>query len=343
LSHRIVTWNPKNSNPSVTAVTLVFPGITRVQSSDRGVLPAQSHLRGLGDSFVGLTDLPVAALADPLCQRRQANAQLVRNPCRLTVYSTFLIVICFSQNEIPQRPRRPRPRQPSEANGLRVELENELSSPGAALRALRQQRGATLKDFSKLTGIAISTLSKLENGKLGMSYEKLLRISRSLGVDLTDLIKEEPRKSGRPDHAAVLGRREITRAGEGPVIRTATYEYQYPSSDIVHKSLNPMFIDVVARSLDEFEHLMRHPGEEFTVVIEGAVDFYCDFYKPTRLELGDSIYFDGNMGHAYVAVLDTPCRVLSVCSAPDEELRGSRDAFPKRGDREAHPSRPARA
>jgi transcriptional regulator with XRE-family HTH domain len=206
-------------------------------------------------------------------------------------------------------------------------LEKDPSTPGAALRELRQQRGATLKEFSELTGLPISTLSKLETGKLGMTYEKLLRLSRSLKVDLTYLIREEPRSSGRVEPVAVLGRREITRARKGPVVKTTTYEYQYPSSDIVRKSLNPMFIDVTARSIDEFGDLMRHPGEEYAVVLEGAVDFHCDLYKPARLEVGDSIYFDGNMGHAYVAVLDTPCRVLAICSAPDEALRESRDAF----------------
>ncbi len=223
--------------------------------------------------------------------------------------------------------------EPAEATELQVDLEKKTSSPGGALRALRRRRGATLKDFSAITGLPISTLSKLENGKLGMSYVKLLKLSQSLGVDLTDLINDAPRNAGKRDTAPVLGRREITRSGDGPIIKTTTYQYQYPSSDIVHKSLNPMFIDVTARSIDEFEDLMRHPGEEYAVVIEGKVDFYCDLYKPARLELGDSIYFDGNMGHAYVAVLDTPCRVLVVCSAPDEELRDAREAFSTEGSR----------
>ena len=58
-------------------------------------------------------------------------------------------------------------------------------------------------------------------------------------------------------------------------------------------------------------------------MLEGAADFYCDLYAPVRLETGDSIYFDGAMGHGYVAVGAGPCRILSVCSARDEELKSA--------------------
>ncbi len=39
------------------------------------------------------------------------------------------------------------------------------------------------------------------------------------------------------------------------------------------------------------------------------------------MEVGDSIYFDGLMGHAYVALGKGPCRILSICSATDADLK----------------------
>lgn len=198
--------------------------------------------------------------------------------------------------------------------------------------------GATLKDFSARTGFPVSTLSKLENGKLGMTYEKLLRLSRSLGIDIADLITDATAHAttacpvGKPEVELAqprVGRREITRAGGGPVIETTTYAYRYPASDLMYKTLTPMFVDVTVRSIDDFDTLMRHPGDEYALVLEGAVMFHSDLYKPSRLDVGDSIYFDGNMGHAYVAAIDGPCRLICVCSAPDEELEASRNAFLK--------------
>jgi hypothetical protein len=43
-------------------------------------------------------------------------------------------------------------------------------------------------------------------------------------------------------------------------------------------------------------------------------------YAPVRLRAGDSIYFDSGMGHACIAAGDGPCRVLSLCMAPEERV-----------------------
>lgn len=192
--------------------------------------------------------------------------------------------------------------------------------PGAVLRGIRTERGWTLAEVSKRTGMPVSTLSKVENGKMSLSYEKLLRLSRGLSIDITRLFAASAPAAAA---SAATGRRTITRAGEGPSIHTATYDYVYPAADLLNKTLNPMIIDVRIRSIEAFGELMRHPGEEYALVLEGRLEFHCDLYAPTLMEVGDSIYFDGLMGHAYVAVGDGPCRILSVCSATDADLKSA--------------------
>ncbi|MCJ8157901.1 helix-turn-helix domain-containing protein [Sphingomonas sp. LaA6.9] len=194
------------------------------------------------------------------------------------------------------------------------------SHPGAVVRAIRTKKGWTLSELSNRTGVAVSTLSKVETGKMSLNYEKLLRISNGLDVDITRLFSANTGAAPVPAGAAT-GRRSITPASEGPTIRTATYDYVYPAADLLNKTLNPMFLDVKVRSIEEFGELMRHPGEEYALVLEGQCEFYCDLYAPVVLNKGDSIYFDGAMGHGYVAIGDGPCRVFCVCSAKDAELK----------------------
>jgi quercetin dioxygenase-like cupin family protein len=81
-----------------------------------------------------------------------------------------------------------------------------------------------------------------------------------------------------------------------------------------------MIIDVTAKSLEEFGEFNRHPGEELLYVIDGELDLYTNMYLPVNLKKGDSMYFDSNMGHAYIAAGGEPCRVLSICVAPESEL-----------------------
>ncbi|MBB4631038.1 helix-turn-helix domain-containing protein [Sphingosinicella soli] len=193
------------------------------------------------------------------------------------------------------------------------------TDPGEVLRGIRTERGMTLAEVSKRTGMPISTLSKVETGKISLSYEKLMRLSRGLDIDITRLFAaSKPASAGK---SLATGRRTITRAGDGPRIRTATYDYVYPSADLLNKSLNPMIIDVQVRSIAEFGDMMRHPGEEYALVLEGQCEFHCDLYAPSLMSTGDSVYFDGSMGHAYVAVGDGPCRILSICSATDADLK----------------------
>jgi transcriptional regulator with XRE-family HTH domain len=205
---------------------------------------------------------------------------------------------------VAQKPQRSEPR-PAAAR------------PGAALRALRIQRGWTLAEVSKRTDLPISTLSKIENDRISLTYDKLARISTGLGVDISQLFV--PHVVGAPG-GVVNGRRSITLAGQGQVIETENYGHIYPAADFLNKRFIPVIAEIRARSMEEFGEMIRHPGEEYAYVLEGAVEFYSALYAPLLLRKGDSIYFDSGMGHAYLAAESGPCRVLSICSGPESHL-----------------------
>ena len=58
------------------------------------------------------------------------------------------------------------------------EILNLPAKPGAMVRAVREQRGWTLAEVSERTGLSVSTLSKVENDKMSLTYDKLSRISK---------------------------------------------------------------------------------------------------------------------------------------------------------------------
>ena len=192
-----------------------------------------------------------------------------------------------------------------------------VAKPGAVLRAQRRKRGWTLAEVSRRTGLPLSTLSKIENDKMSLSFDKLLRLSSGLEVDISALFNGE---TGEHGLSGGTGRRSIIRAGEGKAIETPNYSHLYPAWELLNKRIIPIVAEPHARSLEEFGELIRHPGEEYAFVIEGEVDLYTSLYAPVRLKAGDSIYFDSGMGHAYIAVGEGPCRVLSLNSAPETQL-----------------------
>ena len=74
-----------------------------------------------------------------------------------------------------------------------------LGAVGPRLRALRQQRGATLASVSAATGISVSTLSRLESGGRKPTLELLLALARAYQVPLDELVGvPPPGRSARP-------------------------------------------------------------------------------------------------------------------------------------------------
>ena len=208
-----------------------------------------------------------------------------------------------------------------------------LVRPGAALKALRVERGWSLAEVSRRTGMPVSSLSKIENDKMDLTPAKLLRISVALETDLAGLFT--PPSAPYPQGES-SGRRSITRAGERKSIETRIGHYRYLAYELLNMNSILIIIYVTAKSLEEFWEFNRHPGEEILYVIEGELDLYTNMYLPVNLKKGDCMYFDSNMGHAYVAAGEGPCRILSICVASESELLKLMESKSKPGEEIVH-------
>jgi len=196
--------------------------------------------------------------------------------------------------------------------------------PGSTIRSMRKRAGLTLAELSGRTGLAVSTLSKLEMGHVSLSYDKLMLISKGLDVDMAELLDSTPHPGAAATHG---GRRVVHRAGDGQHVETRSYSQSYLATELLNKRMTPIHVELHARTLEdffaEFGGFIRHPGEEFTYVLEGEVAFHTELYAPLTLHAGDSIYFDSEMGHAYLKASDAPCRTITTCSprGRDESMK----------------------
>lgn len=177
---------------------------------------------------------------------------------------------------------------------------------GERVRALRLGQNLTLEEASKLTGLARSTLSKIENEQISPTFSVVNKLVTGLGVNLPQLFTE-PSNSAQPS-----GRRDITRRGEGRPHPTATYEHELLATDLSQKKMVPFTTRVRARAFEDFPEWIRHDGEEFLYVLSGAILFYTEFYEPVRLEAGDTAYYDCTMGHMLVSLSEDDAEVLWV-------------------------------
>ncbi|MDR0183268.1 helix-turn-helix domain-containing protein [Lysobacter arvi] len=191
---------------------------------------------------------------------------------------------------------------------------------GSLLRALRARNDWTLKEMSQRCGIPLSTLSKVENDRLTLTYDKLQQISQRLNIRMSELFAEDDNAPEPP----VTARRSIGRIEDAVRVTTPNYDYFYLCPELRRKRMIPVITRVRAKSIEEFGELVHHSGEEYIHVLEGRAEVHTEFYDPIVLEAGQSVYIDSNMGHAYIAA--DGCEevvLLGVCSSADEQLMES--------------------
>lgn len=191
---------------------------------------------------------------------------------------------------------------------------------GALLRSMRSREGWTLKEMSARTGIPVSTLSKVEHDRLTLTYDKLQILSQRLGMRMSELFAEEVEDEAQP----VTARRSLGDRDHAVRVETPNYDYYYLCSELRRKRMIPVTAVVRTKSLAEFGDLVRHSGEEFFYVVRGRIAVHTEFYDPVVLDVGQSMYIDSTMGHAYL--LAEGCdeaEIMGVMSSADEELMRS--------------------
>jgi transcriptional regulator with XRE-family HTH domain len=176
---------------------------------------------------------------------------------------------------------------------------------GKRLRALRRARGVTLDEAGRLTGLAASTLSKIENNQMSPTFDVVQKLASGLELDITELF------AGNLGQDAA-GRRSITLAGTGRPMETSVYEHRLIAAELKHKKILPFVTTIKARSLDDFSVWSQHSGEEFLFVLEGEICFHTAHYEAATLGVGDSVYIDSNMQHACFSTSEADAVVLWV-------------------------------
>jgi DNA-binding XRE family transcriptional regulator/mannose-6-phosphate isomerase-like protein (cupin superfamily) len=187
---------------------------------------------------------------------------------------------------------------------------------GERVAQLRKQANLSLADLSKLTGLARSSLYKVEGNKMSLTYDNLIKLSEGLGVDVADLFKTD----GVSHHAELedvprsLPGRIMTSSMDAPAsVKTDNYVDTYLCTSLSRKLVDPVITRVLARSLEEFGPFSRHPGEEFSYVISGQIELHTEAYRPFTLKKGEYVYFDSQMGHAYVNPGHDEALILTIC------------------------------
>lgn len=177
-----------------------------------------------------------------------------------------------------------------------MSIENEI-------RNQRTLKGISLRSLARELGVSASQLSKVETGKAKLTVSAALKIADILQVPASKFLS-----TGKPQ---ATGRRTITRKHSGAAQNTPGMHLESLCSDFKEDHNLYWNVTITASNLDEVGGLRQHPGQEFIFVVSGKLQLLSAYYDPVTLGAGDSILFDSEQPHAYVAV-DGPVNVLMV-------------------------------
>ena len=158
---------------------------------------------------------------------------------------------------------------------------------GRRVRALRSEKGLSLRQLAKQMGTSPSLLSQVENGKVMPSVDTLYLLAAALVTPVGAFFAESAPGAGD----SVPGRAEpwVVRAGDRKRITLehgVTWENLLP-----HEQVGLRFMEIrYAPGAHSGEHQLRHPGRDLFLVLEGELTFEIGFSEH-RLSGGDSVSF----------------------------------------------------
>ena len=167
---------------------------------------------------------------------------------------------------------------------------------GQRLRQGRKARQMTLKQLSEASGVPLSTLSKMELAQVSVSYEKLAAAARALHVAIAQLFR-----SGATVNAPVPVTVVVDSLPAAAGYSTGTYDYHPIAGDFPERRMTPAYARIIARERGQFDDFIRHPGQEFALVLSGRVRIEFETGEAVSIGPQETAYFDSQVGHIYLS------------------------------------------
>jgi transcriptional regulator with XRE-family HTH domain len=211
--------------------------------------------------------------------------------------------------------RRPKPNPPDipltlqHAFGACSGAEQSKSPPespvGGRLRSLRQQQGLSVRALAARSGLAINTLSMIENGKTSPSVSTLQILARVLDVPVTAFFEQE-----------MVEKKVVhVRHTQRPMITVDTTRLEHLGKDLVGSAVQP-FVVTLEPGRGSGQNLIVHTGHEFVYCLCGQVEYLIED-ETYFLEAGDSLVFESHLPHRWQNPSTAPAQIILVLIPAD--------------------------
>jgi transcriptional regulator with XRE-family HTH domain len=185
-----------------------------------------------------------------------------------------------------------------------AETQKGAEDIGQRIRIIREAKGLSLEELSKLTGFEVQLLSSIERNEAQPQLGTVIKLSKALDSAFGRLI------SGVGDKLY-----SITRKNERRTIARSTsksgkkqlYTYKSLAPDVKGRHMEALIVQLEE---DPAREISVHEGEEFIFVLDGLVELEIGEDR-FELEPGDSVYYLSTTAH-HIAAKSGKATILAV-------------------------------
>lgn len=202
-------------------------------------------------------------------------------------------------------------------SGETAALEDQAEAHvGARLRVLRQQKNLSVRALAGRSGLAINTLSMIENGRTSPSVSTLQILARALEVPIAAFFEQ-----------ATIAKKVVhVRSQQRPVVMVDTTRLEHLGKDLSGSAVQP-FVVTLEPGSGSGQSLIVHTGHEFVYCLGGQV-LYSIEGENYLLEPGDSIVFESHLPHHWQNTGAVPAQVILVLIPADVRDTPAERHFP---------------
>lgn len=165
---------------------------------------------------------------------------------------------------------------------------------GNRIKSLREGKGLSLEELSKMTGFEVELLSKIENNEVQPQLGTMMKLSKALDSAFSRLVSGVGEKLY-----------SITRKSEQKAVSRSTsqkgqkklYSYKSLAPEVKGRHIETLIVQLEENPEKE---MSLHEGEEFIYVLEGDVSLKIG-EEMFDLEPGDSAYYLSTTPHMVAA------------------------------------------
>jgi transcriptional regulator with XRE-family HTH domain len=184
--------------------------------------------------------------------------------------------------------------------------EQKAPDVGTRVKALRHERGLSLRALAELCDLSPNTISLVERGVTSPSVSTLQRMAMALGVPITSFFVEPVERS---QVIVTRGDERIRSGSANVVLESLGYGLEEQACDPFFVTLQP--------GAGSGDQLMIHTGHELIFCLQGELDYEVDGMH-YRLAPGDALLFHADLPHHWHNPSSEPARFLLIMQVVEE-------------------------